>query len=456
MERINYRGKVLVVDDDENVRRVLCETLTEWGLNVVAAESGGHALALLQDTVPDIILLDIKMPGMDGIEVLRKIKEKGIPSIVVMMTAYADISTAVNVMKLGAYEFITKPFKDNALISAINEAIEKSLTLKEVEMLQNEEKSLSDLMGKGSDIQAVIQRVGQVAKTDFTVFIEGETGTGKELIANAIHKQSKRHNKQLVVIDCGAIPETLIESELFGHERGAYTGANHKHDGYFFLANQGTLFLDEISNLSLSAQRKLLRVLEEKKIHPVGSEKYIGVDVRVIAASNVDLNKEAAGEKFRPDLYHRLKEFYIYLPPLRERKDDIFFLAERFIQETSIELGKNAPKLSSEAAECILKHRWPGNVRELRNTIRRSVLMADTAIKPEYLHIESSRYPAKEKEGLDADLTLRNVSRKATAEAEKQMIQEALKMSNGNKSEAARLLKIDYKTLYNKMKVYEI
>ncbi|MBI5875339.1 MAG: sigma-54-dependent Fis family transcriptional regulator [Deltaproteobacteria bacterium] len=455
MKKAGYNGTVLVVDDDENVRRLIHAILDNHDLKVITAENGEQALSQLRQGIPDIILLDIMMPGMNGIEVLKKIKEKSISSVVIMMTGYADIGIAVQAMKLGASEFLTKPFDNHKLISAIDDAMVKRFRLQEIEMMVDKGKSLCDLMGKGSEIQTIIQKINQVADTDFTVLIEGETGTGKELIANAIHKQSKRHDKRLVVVDCGAIPDNLIETELFGHEKGAFTGAHHRHEGYFFLANHGTLFLDEISNLSLSAQRKLLRILEERKIHPVGSEKSVDIDVRVIAASNLDLDKEAAGGRFRLDLYHRLKEFCISLPPLRERRDDILFITQRFIKETGAELKKDAPKLSDEAAECILSYEWPGNVRELRNTVRRATLMAGAIITLEHLDVKSVCCRVK-KHDIGADLAFKDASHKAAADTEKRMIQEALKASDGNKSKAARFLNIDYKTLLNKIKSYGI
>lgn len=454
MKKADCRGSVLVVDDDADVRGALHQTLDNMGFSVIAAEDGGKAIYQLNHNIPDIILLDVRMPKMDGMEVLKKIKEKGVSSVVIVMTAHADIGTAVQAMKLGAYEFLAKPWSHTMLINAINGAMKERLSLQDVTALRSADKPLSELMGRSVTIEGVAQKVKLVAKTDFTVLLEGETGTGKELIANAIYKQSKRCEHPLIVVNCGAIPETLIESELFGHEQGAFTGAYRKHDGYFFFANHGTIFLDEISNLSLIAQNKLLRVLEERKIYRVGSERPVDVDVRVVTASNHNLNKEVDAGKFKLDLYHRLKEFYISLPPLRERREDILFLAERFIKETSAELKKNAPKLSGDAAECLFHYNWPGNVRELRNTIRAGVLVAEDAIKPEHLNIESNMCNREEGGMGSADLTLRKASRKATAEAEKKMIQEALKASRGNKSKAAKLLKIDYKTLYNKMKSY--
>ncbi|MBI3754202.1 MAG: sigma-54-dependent Fis family transcriptional regulator, partial [Deltaproteobacteria bacterium] len=333
------------------------------------------------------------------------------------------------------------------------------------EMSIDERETLFELMGRSHTVESVVKQVEQVAKTNYTVLIEGETGTGKELIANAIHKQSKRHDKPFIVVDCGAIPETLIESELFGHEKGAFTGAHQRKDGYFYLANHGTIFLDEISNLPLTSQCKFLRAIEERRIHAVGSEMPIPVDVRIIAASNLPLDREITAGRFKNDLYHRLNEFCITLPPLRERKEDIIFLAERFVRDTCGELKKTYLKFSDEAMERLVNYPWSGNVRELRNTVRRAALLAGNIIRPEHMALKTmslqacprtvlsgvlSRERADNREDVDGTgpaPTLRDVSHKATAEAERSAIQKALKITKGNKSKAAKLLNIDYKTL---------
>ncbi|MBI5874988.1 MAG: sigma-54-dependent Fis family transcriptional regulator [Deltaproteobacteria bacterium] len=323
----------------------------------------------------------------------------------------------------------------------------------------DERETLFELMGRSHAVESVVKKVEQVAKTNYTVLIEGETGTGKELIANAIHKQSKRHDKPFMVVDCGAIPETLIESELFGHEKGAFTGAHQRKDGYFYLANHGTIFLDEISNLPLTSQYKFLRAIEERRIHAVGSEMPIPVDVRIIAASNLPLDREITAGRFKNDLYHRLNEFCITLPPLRERKEDVIFLAERFVRETGVELKKTSLKFSDEAMERLVNYPWPGNVRELRNTIRRAALLSDNIIRPEHLSLKTMACSMEDALPCDAGisaLSLKDVSRKATAEAEKTVIQDTLKITKGNKSKAAKLLNIDYKTLHYKIKNYRI
>lgn len=449
----DYKGTVLVVDDDKHVRMTTSEILNDSGFKVIAAEDGKQALSQLNDITPDIILLDIMMPGINGMEVLKNIKEKGIPCPVIMMTGYADISTAVHAIKLGAYEFLTKPFDAHMLINVVNNAIMQGAKSREAKMSMYDDKSLYELMGNSDVIQTIVQNVNQVAKTDYTVFIKGETGTGKELIANAIHKQSKRHDKPFIVVDCGAVSDALIESEFFGHKKGAFTGAHCDKEGYFALANNGTLFLDEISNLSLSSQAKFLRALEEQRIHPVGSEKHIDIDVRVVAASNLNLDTD---KSFRIDLFHRLNEFSISVPALRERRDDIFSLAERFLKDISNELNKDCPKLSSEAIECLLNYDWPGNVRELINTIKKAALTAEAIIKPEHLDIKPICCGTKNNDESDACMDLKSISSDTSSDVEKLTIHKALEMSNGNKSKAAKLLNINYKTLYNKIKQYKM
>lgn len=457
MKKVKYRGTVLVVDD-EDTQGLISDILTKKGLQVITARDGEEAISRLDEVVPDIIILNIEMPGTSGVEVMRRIKEKDIHSIIIV-TVLSNIESAVHAVKLGAYKFIVKPFDNNMLINIVHEVLEKKFCLQDMNGFIEGERSLSELMGKSNAIRDVIQRVNKVAKTDYTVIIEGETGTGKELIASAIYKQSKRHNGPFIIVDCGAIPETLLESEIFGHEKGAFTGAHQKKDGYFSLANHGTIFFDEISNLPLTSQCKFLRAIEERRIHAVGSKSTIPVDVRIIAASNLPLDREVTAGRFRNDLYHRLNEFCITLPPLRERKKDIIFLAERFVRETSGELKKAILKFSDEAIERLVNHPWPGNVREIRNTIRRAALLADNVIRPEHLSLKTMACSIEDVDTSNAGgaaLTFKDVSHKATAEAERSMIQDALNKTKGNKSKTAKLLNIDYKTLYYKIKSYRI
>jgi two-component system nitrogen regulation response regulator GlnG len=318
-------------------------------------------------------------------------------------------------------------------------------------------------MGQSFSIQQIHQQIQRVASTDFTVIVQGETGTGKELVARFIHENSKRQDKPFVAVDCGAIPDSIVESELFGYVKGAFTGADGKKAGYFEMAKGGTLFLDEIGNLSPSTQMKLLRSLQERRILPLGSEKNFHTDVRVIVASNAILEEEVKEGRFRADLFHRLNEFKIYILPLRERREDILLLAERFRRETNIELTKNVKGFTSDAQAYLLSYEWPGNVRELRNAVRRAVLLSNDLIELKHLRqvIGTSTMPSSPSFDLSAfkvqqGYSLHEVLHKLAAQLEKSLIQHALQESGGNKSQAARLLKIGYKTLYRKLKEHSI
>jgi DNA-binding NtrC family response regulator len=323
--------------------------------------------------------------------------------------------------------------------------------------------SIFDFMGQSFSVQQIHRQIQRVASTDFTVIVQGETGTGKELVARLIHEHSKRLDKPFVAVDCGAIPDSIVESELFGYVKGAFTGADGKKAGYFEMAKGGTLFLDEIGNLSPSTQMKLLRSLQERRILPLGSEKNLRTDVRVIVASNAVLEDEVKAGRFRADLFHRLNEFKIYLLPLRERRDDILFLAERFRQETNAELAKNVRGFRPDAQAYLLSYEWPGNVRELRNAVRRAVLLSNDFIDLKHLRqvLVSSTKPSYPSLDLSAfkvqqGYSLHDVIRELAAQLEKSLIQHALQESGGNKSQAARLLKIGYKTLYRKLKEHNI
>jgi DNA-binding NtrC family response regulator len=323
--------------------------------------------------------------------------------------------------------------------------------------------SIFELMGQSFSVQQIYQQIQRVASTDFTVIVQGETGTGKELIARLIHENSKRQDKPFVAVDCGAIPDSIVESELFGYVKGAFTGADSKKAGYFEMAKGGTLFLDEIGNLSPSTQMKLLRSLQERRILPLGSEKNFHTDVRVIVASNAVLEEEVRAGRFRADLFHRLNEFKIYLLPLRERREDILLLAERFRRETNTELAKNVKGFASDAQAYLLSYEWPGNVRELRNAVRRAVLLSNDLIELKHLRqvLGTSATPSSPSIDLSAfkvqqGYSLHEVLHTLAAQLEKSLIQHALQESGGNKSQAARLLKIGYKTLYRKLKEHSI
>jgi two-component system nitrogen regulation response regulator GlnG len=314
-------------------------------------------------------------------------------------------------------------------------------------------------MGGSPAIAQVIRQVGQVAESSFTVLVQGETGTGKELVARAIHQQSPRRQAPFVAVDCGAIPETLVESELFGHERGAFTGAQTKREGHFQLAKGGTLFLDEIGNIPVATQAKLLRALEQREVQPLGSARPVAVDVRIIAATNAELEEGVKSGRFRADLFYRLGEFTITLPPLRTRREDIDHLAQRFLDEVSMELRRPVRRIAEEAMQALLRHDWPGNVRELKNVIRKAALVATDEVTVEHLPTLTAGAPAAAgaaPEHAGDDLSLREVAELAAVQAERELIRHALQATKGNKSQAARLLRTDYTTLHAKMKRYSI
>jgi DNA-binding NtrC family response regulator len=455
--------KVLIVDDEPVVRAVLTDVLRVEGFEVVAAASGLAALDEVTSDTFSIAILDMRMPGLDGMETLPKLKGLAPKLPVIMLTGYGSIPSAVEAMRLGASDYLTKPVQPEKIALAVRRALEYREFGAEVEGLRHhlrERGALLWLIGPSPEIQRVIQQVGQVAESSLTILIQGETGTGKELVARAIHQLSARREKPFVALDCGAIPDTLIESELFGYERGAFTGADRRREGHFELAEGGSLFLDEIVNLPLTTQSKLLRVLQERQVQILGGRRAVPVDVRIIAASNVPLEREMRAGRFRQDLYYRLNEFVIRVPPLRERRDDIVDLAKRFLADASMELRRPVRGISDEAAQILLSYSWPGNVRELRNVIRRAVLLSSDEISPEHLMalpVEGAVAPSTGAGGpVPAGLSLKQFADTAAAEAERQAIRRTLQATRGNKSEAARILRTDYKTLHLKMKRYGI
>ncbi|MFH1941483.1 MAG: sigma-54 dependent transcriptional regulator [bacterium] len=454
--------KILVVDDQRDLRWILFKILKAKGYKVAQAENGPKALSIIKTFSPDVVLLDNKMPGgMDGIEVLENIHAVDPNIIVIILTAYGDIKMAVRAMKLGAYDFMTKPFEDDELLLTLGRALEKHQSIWEIKELRgglHSCKNLEVLMGTSEQIQRVYRQIERVAPTDLTVLIQGETGTGKELVARALHEFSLRKDGPFVAVDCGAIPDTLVESELFGYEKGAYTDARQRKQGQFELANHGTIFLDEISNLPYSAQRKLLRVIEERKLRRLGAQETICVDVRIVAASNSLLEKCIEKGEFRRDLYYRLNKFPITLPTLRNRKEDIPFLAEKFLQEAGKELKKKTKGLSKEAIKSLLLYNWKGNVRELKNIIHRAVLLADGFIEPCHLifYDKEIQPPGFENEMSLEEVPLKEIIKRVKVQVEKKAIENALKKVKGNKSQAAKILDVDYKTLHTKIKNYGI
>lgn len=459
MEELEIR--ILIVDDDNDICTVLSRLMKKEGFKPIIVNDGEPALKAVRSTSPDIMLLDMRMPGMDGSEVLSRVKDLDPELPVVIITAHGEIKGAVEAIKAGAHDYLTKPFDHNDVNRVVHRALrERELRrkLKHLSSHISKNSPLTELMGPSDGVRQLISMVNRVAHSDFTVVIQGETGSGKELIARAIHKASPRSKGPFIPVDCGAIPETLLESELFGHEKGAFTGAERKKPGKITAAHDGTMFLDEVSNLPLASQAKLLRVIQEKKIFPVGATRPIKIDSRLITASNQDLFSLAQSGAFRSDLFFRLNEFTIKVPPLRERKEDILYLAKRFLDITNSELNKEVKGFSESALEALMAYPWPGNVREFKSTVRRAVLLADDVIRKKHLDIrKKSSKPewniSSEMSGFRPEnVSLREIVRKSTAGLEREVLTRTLAYTGGNKAKAARMLKIDYKTIHTKIK----
>ena len=451
------RGKLLVIDDDDASCRLVEAIFKAEPLKVLAAHAGTSGVARAVADRPDVILLDLHLPDSNGLDVLERILAE-VPFLpVIMLTAHHDLKTAVRATQLGAFDYLTKPVDQEELVLAVRRALEKRALQAEVEELRrqvDESGSLATQMGPSEEIKQVIEQVKIVAASDFTVLVQGETGSGKELVAQAIHRQSERRQKPFVAVDCGAIPEHLLESELFGHEKGAFTGAERRREGRFQLAQGGTFFLDEVGNLPVILQAKLLRVLESRQVQPIGATRAASMDVRFVAASNDDLRARVAGGLFRADLYFRLAQYTISLSALRERITDIPYLATRFVGEASIELRRPVQQIAPEALHLLERYAWPGNVRELRNLIRRAVLQTnDLTIRREVVKAligKTSVVPAPMPK--KSERSLREIADEAAKAAERQAICETLRTTQGNKSQAAKALRTDYKTLHLKMK----
>lgn len=457
MEVSNGVERILVVDDDKDLRFNLSNILKDEGYDVLAVGDGREALKAVQNNSPILVLLDIRLPEMDGMKILEKMKELNHNLAIIMLTAVTDVKDAVKAMRLGAYDYITKPFDNEELILTIKKALSTQYLSREVESLRRrlgERLAIEEVMGESPQIKQVLKQVETIAPTNMTVIIQGASGTGKELIAQLIHQKSLRKDKPFVAIDCGAIPETLVESELFGYERGAFTGAETRKEGKFEQANEGTLLLDEIANLTDAVQMKLLRVIQERRLQHLGGKRDIRIDVRIIVASNVNLSEAVRAGKFRNDLYHRLNEFQIELPKLTERKEDIPILAKYFLDEADSEFNKKVNGISSEAMKFLLNYSWPGNVRELRNIIKRAVLLAESDsielgnFPPDNLKLYGDRRKTDVTQSLDKGVSFEEI----TKETEKDLIKKALERSGGNKIKAAEILKMNKKTLYRKIK----
>ncbi|HAK87739.1 MAG: hypothetical protein A2X55_09460 [Nitrospirae bacterium GWB2_47_37] len=448
-------SKILIVDDEEIVRFALSEKLEENGFSVLKAFDGRNAVDVFGREAVDAVLLDLRMPGMNGIETMHELKRLDPDVPIIIVTAYGDIPTAVQAIKLGAYDFIEKPPPISKLIVTLQRATEKLELERKVKRLDTTfETSLELLMGRSKVMKRVIEQIKQVSWSDMSVMLQGETGTGKSFIANTIHNLSKRAGKEFVRVDIGVIPESLVESELFGHEKGAFTGADRKKKGYFEFAHGGTIFIDELQNMSPIVQTKLLSVVEEKKAYPLGSVKPLDIDARIITATNKDMKESVAENKFREDLFFRLGEFIITLPPLRERSDDIPFLSRKFMIEAETEMNKQIKEMDDNALDYLTRYNWPGNIRELRNVIRRAVLLTEDGVIRN-THIELLIEESDEKKETLSVSSLFPL-KAAVTDTEKRALRHALRVTNGNKKKAASLLNIDYKTLLSKIKEYGI
>jgi DNA-binding NtrC family response regulator len=457
--------KTLLVVDDDAIERKLLQTLLGkvGGYHVVTAEDGASAIAQAAKVSPQTVILDMNLPDMNGLEILQKLKTSHPQVPVIMLTGVTDLQTAVKAIQQGAHNYLNKPFENDQLMIAVQNAVEKNELLAEMKQLRQKagnSPSLGRILGKSKAVQELIGQIQKVADSQLTVLIQGETGTGKELAARALHEESGRRDHPFVAIDCGAIAENLLESELFGHEKGAFSGADRKKEGQLVLAHGGTLFLDEVGNLPLGLQSKLLRVLQERQVRPVGANNSQSIDVRFIAATNAPLEEEAKAGKFRQDLYYRLAEFTIQLPTLKARPGDVLILAKRFREEACVELKRTVSSISKEAAELLSAHDWPGNIRELRNVIRQAVLLTpDFEIHEEQIkHLLKSSKKAERPSLVEVMIpdgwSFKKIVSNAVEEAEKQAIHHALRATQGNKTQAAKFLKIDYKTLYLKFKKY--
>ncbi len=449
-------SKILVVDDEQSMRDFLAILLKKEGHEVVTAGNGSDAIRAIQAEIFDLVITDVKMPGADGMDVLKAIKEISPETVVIMITAFATTETAVEAMKLGAYDYIIKPFKVDELKLIINNSLEKRFLRKENILLKREIKSragFENFIGKSAPMLKIFALIRQVADTNSTVLITGESGTGKELVAKAVHFSSPRKNRPFVTVNCGALPETLLESELFGYMKGAFTGASANKQGLFEAANNGTIFLDEISATTPALQIKLLRVLQEREFMRVGGTAEVKVDVHVIAASNRDLLAEVAKGAFREDLYYRLNVIPIHLPPLRERKEDIPLLIDFFLKR--LLAGKEQKNITPEAMNALMRYRWPGNVRELENTMERlAILCSGDTIRLEHVP-DALKDVTPSVELISTDIPEDGVNMEALLEnIERTFLRKALEKAGGIKTEAAKLLGLTFRSFRHRLQKY--
>lgn len=449
--------RILVADDEENIRVVLKTLLRRHGYEVEVAAGGQEALQKIDTFGPDVVLTDVRMPKMGGLDLLSVLRAKNNPATVIVMSAYGNVDLAIEAMKAGAYDYLQKPFQPDEVVLALRKAEEREVLRRENRALREEmrrEFKFDDILAKSAVMQGIFRTIGKIADYKTTVLITGESGVGKELVARALHTQSNRRAHKFVAVNCGAIPEALLESELFGHKRGAFTDAVADRPGLFEEANGGTLFLDEVGELPLALQVKLLRVLQESTIRRLGESKDQPVDVRIVAATHRDLLAETEAGRFREDLYYRLNVLPIVVPPLRERREDIMLLVEHFMARNNARLGTRVRGLDAEARRLMIEYGWPGNVRELENTVERAMVLSEgdeltVADLPERLR--------ESQDPIQMQLSSDELSVKRTTRViEEILIRRALARTKGNRTRAADLLEISHRALLYKMKDYKI
>ena len=447
--------RILVVDDEESLRHMLDSFLSREGYDVTVAENGEEALAILDREPFDVVLCDIRMPKVDGLGLLDGVSKRGLSTTVIMMSAYGTVDTAIEAMKRGAYDYINKPFKSDEVLLTLKKAEEREKLKAECAALRDEmrrEYRFDNIVARSESMQGIFRTVRKVAEYKSTVLIYGESGTGKELIARALHYNSPRANRTFVAVNCGAITETLLESELFGHVKGAFTDANRDKRGLFQEADGGTLFLDEIGEMPLSLQVKLLRVIQEGEVRRVGDTRSIPVDVRLVAATVKDLGEEVKANAFREDLFYRLNVLPITLPPLRDRREDVPLLVEHFLTQCKKRLTRTSATCSAEAMKALMDYTWPGNVRELENAVEHALILSEVDV------VEVPNLPLKVRESKDRirmalasdELSIKKMNRLV----EEELIRRALKVTGGNRTRAAGLLEISHRALLYKLKDY--
>ncbi len=450
------RKRILIADDDAAIRGLLKEFLGNEGFETVEARSGKEVLQAASAAEPDLMLLDLRMPEWDGMEIMRRLKERDLSIPVVLMTAYGTSSSAIQAIQLGAFDYLTKPFELDDVLLTVKRFFDHERLASVVRKLRGQlvGRDLTErIIGNTAAMQAVYKMIGRVAQTDATVLVTGETGTGKELVAEVLHLFSAYRDGPLVKVNCAALPETLLESELFGHEKGSFTGAIAQHKGRFEMAHKGTIFLDEIGEMTLATQKKLLRVLQEKEFERVGGTVPVKVDCRVVTATNRNLRHEVEQGRFREDLFYRLNVIAIHMPPLRERKEDIPLLVEHFLNKYRYTAGAPPARISEGAVELLMEHDWPGNVRELEHSIQRAVVLAQgKVITKEHLMLD----PAKELGVINLDQKLQQgeTLTQIMSGIEAYLVSRALERNKGNRHETARLLGLDLSGLERKLEEY--